>query len=177
MRTPVIETERLILRPLVMDDAEAIYRGWTSDPEVAKYMVWDIHSDVSDTEEWLEFEISMDDNPDHYNWGFILKETGELIGSGGIIYLDAYEMHSIGYNFMQKYWRRGLGREAAERIVKFAVEEVGIEKLFAKHDAENVNSGKILEKLGFKFIGNGMDSTFTGSREFETCEYILKVEK
>lgn len=78
MRTPVLETERLILRPLSVDDAETIYKNWTSDPDVAKFMRWERHKDVSETREWLSSEEACVESDGVYNWGFVLKETGEL---------------------------------------------------------------------------------------------------
>ena len=78
MRTPILETERIILRPLSVNDAETIYRNWTSDEEVAKFMIWTTHSSVEVTKEWLKVEeqnIELDSN---YTWGFVLKSNGEL---------------------------------------------------------------------------------------------------
>ena len=49
MTTPIIESQRILLRPLSVEDAETIFRNWTSDEEVAKYMRWDLHETV---EEW-----------------------------------------------------------------------------------------------------------------------------
>ncbi len=53
MRTPILETERLILRPMRIEDAREIIDNWASDPEVAKYMVWSTHKDVSLTKAWM----------------------------------------------------------------------------------------------------------------------------
>lgn len=65
MKTPVLETERLILRPLSLADADVIFTNWTSDPEVAKYTIWNVHQSVEDTKNWLkiaENEIDSDLN-------------------------------------------------------------------------------------------------------------------
>lgn len=56
MITPVLESKRMILRPLSLNDANHIFKSWTSDPEVAKFMIWDIHKSVDDTIEWLKIE-------------------------------------------------------------------------------------------------------------------------
>ncbi|WP_394926824.1 GNAT family N-acetyltransferase [uncultured Robinsoniella sp.] len=58
MKTPILETERLILRPFTMEDAQAVFQGWESDPNVAKYMFWTSHNDIRKTIEWLTFETS-----------------------------------------------------------------------------------------------------------------------
>ena len=53
MKTPVIETERLLLRPLTVADAEVIFNGWGRDKEVARFMRWNLHNNVDETKEWL----------------------------------------------------------------------------------------------------------------------------
>ena len=86
MITPVLQTERLVLRPLKLEDAEHIFKSWSSDPETVKYMQWDVHTNIKDTEEWLIAEEKALDSDENYTWGFVLKDTGSLIGSGGFIY-------------------------------------------------------------------------------------------
>ena len=53
MKTPILETERLILRPITVADAEEIYTNWASDPDVAIYMTWSTHPNVEVTKGWL----------------------------------------------------------------------------------------------------------------------------
>lgn len=175
MKTPILETERVVLRPLRLDDAETIFKSWTSDPDVAKYMVWDLHKSVEETIEWLNFEVDNIDNPEVYTWGFELKETGELIGSGGMIYRDDKEMYSIGYNFMKKYWRQGFGTEVAEKMLDFIVNEIGAKEVFGQHESGNDNSGKVMKKLGFEYMGEGEGEKFSGEKRI-FCEYIYKAK-
>ena len=49
MKTPVLETKRLVLRPFKTEDAQAVFDTWESDPEVAKYMFWTSHNDIEQT--------------------------------------------------------------------------------------------------------------------------------
>ena len=73
-----IETERLILRPIGVEDALAVF-AWTSDPEVNRYMPYPLHRDLSETEAWI---VSI--RPEDLEFGFFRKEDGLLIGTGGI---------------------------------------------------------------------------------------------
>lgn len=76
------ETERLMIRPLVPDDADMAFR-WCGDPNVNTYMIYPLYHRAEDVRVWLE---SRDvDDPDNYDEGICLKSTGELIGSGGIL--------------------------------------------------------------------------------------------
>ena len=117
MVTPVIETQRMLLRPLCVSDADVIFRNWTSDPDVAKYMVWNLHTCVEDTVEWLKTEEDSLAGDNAYTWGFVLKETGELFGSGGIRLNEEFRMFELGYNIMSKHWNKGLTTEAASAII------------------------------------------------------------
>ena len=111
--TNIIETQRLILRPLTLADADTAYRGWTGDPDVAKYVSWLPHHSIEDTIAWLE-EIAWRQGVagnttlrDNYIWGFVLKETGALFGSGGLIWEEDWQLFQVGYNIMKTHWNRG----------------------------------------------------------------------
>ncbi len=113
MRTPTIETERLALRPLTVADAPHIYASWTSDPDVARFMVWELHESVRDTVAWLtDMEASLESDTS-YVWGVVLKETGLLIGSVGIAFVPAHGCFELGYNFMKSSWGVGYATEAS----------------------------------------------------------------
>ena len=90
-----IETDRLVIRPVVPDDAEAIFK-WASDPEVTKYMIYTTHPNAEYTREWLESRDITDE--DSYDLGFVFKATGELIGMGGLVYKKEEDVWVIGYN-------------------------------------------------------------------------------
>ena len=117
MKTPVLETERMILRPLKIEDVETVFYNWTSDEEVAKFMRWNTHENLDVTRAWIQSEIDFLEDDRIYNFGFVLKQTGELIGSGGLVYNEEHEMYELGYNLMKKYWNQGLATEAGKRII------------------------------------------------------------
>jgi ribosomal-protein-alanine N-acetyltransferase len=174
MTTPSVETSRIILRPLKISDAGTIFTNWASDPEVSKYMRWDTHKTVDVTIEWLTLEEKNIDKDDSYSWGFVLKETGGLIGSGGLLYNSEYEMFEVGYVIMKKYWGMGLATEAARACVDFAFNELDQNKLHVRHAKENIASGRVIEKLGFVYQSDGKYSSFDGKRITESREYILE---
>jgi len=175
MITPTLETERVILRPMTIADAEAAYNNWTSDHEVAKYMCYNTHQSVSETIEWLTSVEASYSSENAYDWGFVLKETGELFGSGGLCYVQEHELFEPGYNIMKKYWGRGLTTEAAGAMIDFAARKLGADSIFARHHKENPASGKVMEKLGFVRTGEGTGKKFDG-RIYETWEYIVRID-
>jgi len=175
MKTPILETNRLILRPLRIEDATTVFNNWSSDIETTRYMQWDTHKNINDTKEWLNLEEKLIYSDDNYTWGFVLKETGELIGSGGITYNKERKMFEIGYIIMHRYWSQGITSEAVEKIIYYANTELGIKNLLGRHAKENLTSGRILRKNGFMYHNNGKYSKFSGDAEFECREYILRL--
>ncbi len=176
MKTPVLETQRLLLRPLTAADAEAVFANWTSDPEVARFMRWERHQTVSETRQWLEAEEASLDSDQVYNWGFVLKETGELIGSGGLVFDESRQMYELGYNIMKKYWNRGLTTEASGKILAFGQRDLGQTRFYCCHAKDNPASGRVMTKVGFRYQQDGVYYSWNRERRFETREYLLELK-
>lgn len=176
MKTPILETERLLLRPLTTNDVESAFSNWTSDPDVAKFMRWELHSNISETFEWLVSEETLIESDSVYNWGFVLKETGELIGSGGLVFIESKGMYELGYNIMKKYWNQGLTTEAAKVIIDFGINELNQRRFYCCHAKDNPASGKVMTKVGFRYQRDGVYSSWNQERKFESKEYLLIVE-
>ncbi len=176
MKTPILESERIILRPLKVSDAEHIFKSWTSDPEVAKFMIWDLHKSVEDTIKWLNSVEQGIDDENQYIWGFVLKETGKLFGSGGITYKSEHNCYELGYNIMKKYWGQGLTTEAGRAILDFAVNCLGEKKFFCRHAVDNIGSMKVMTKLGFQYFADSSYSSLEGKKYFESKDYYLIVD-
>lgn len=175
MRTPILETERLILKPMTAADAQAVFDSWTHDPEVNKFMMWELHKDVSVTEAWLKSEEANIDSDDVYNWGFFMKDTGEVFGSGGVHMNKGQGCFELGYNLARKYWNMGYATEASRRIVRFAKEDLGLTRLFCRHAVENIGSRRVIEKLGFAYTGDGAYESFSGERKYTSRDYSLEL--
>ena len=174
MKTPILETERLVLRPFKIEDAPTVFENWTSDADVAKFMRWSVHNSVEDTVEWIPSEIELLNSDNVYNWIFVLKSTDELIGSGGLVYNKDKEMFELGYNIMKKYWGIGITTEAAVEIVDFAKNSLSLPELFCCHAKENIASGRVIEKLGFGYTGDSVYYSWDKSKKFDCREYVLK---
>ncbi|MCL2108789.1 MAG: GNAT family N-acetyltransferase [Oscillospiraceae bacterium] len=174
MRTPNIETERLILRPLKISDAQTVFDNWASDPEATKHMRFDTHKSIDATIEWLTLEEGNLESDTAYNWGFTLKETGELFGSGGCYFRDDKGMFELGYILMKKQWGKGFATEAARAIVDFAVRKLKRKNLYVIHAKDNPESGRVIQKLGFTYHGDGEYSSLDGKRVFPVKEYYYR---
>jgi ribosomal-protein-alanine N-acetyltransferase len=181
MTAAVIQTERLLLRPLTATDAETAFRGWTGDAEAMKYVSWLPHGSVGETLGWLkEIEWKFDDDSrlipnDNYIWGFALKETGTLFGSGGLIWEEEQRLFQVGYNIGKDYWNRGYTTEAMAAVLRFAAVNLGVKRVMGGHAKENPGSGRVLEKLGFVYHHDSMTPHVDGARVFDSREYMLEL--
>ena len=151
MRTPILETERLLLRPFEKSDAKDVFETWESDADVAKYMFWSSHDDIEKTREWISFEIGQLDKDDWYRFAIVLKETKELIGTGLIYYEEEVKTWEIGYNLGKKYWGNGYTTETMNRIIDFARETLCIKEIVGRYAKENPASGNVMKKIGFQY--------------------------
>ena len=178
----VIKTERLILRPLTLNDAETAFHGWTGDPEVAKYVSWLPHHSINETIEWLkEIEWKIDTAwniipNDNYIWGFALKKSGELFGSGGLIWEENWQLYQVGYNIMKTHWNHGYTTEAMKSILRFAAANLGVKKVAGGHAKENIASARVIEKLRFVYDRDDITPHADGVRFFDSREYLLDLE-
>ncbi len=176
----ILETNRLILRPLTLADAETAYDGWTGDAEVAEYVSWLPHHSLEDAVAWLK-EISWEQavtpgSPrGNYIWGFVLKETGELFGSGGLIWEESYQLYQVGYNIRKSHWNRGYTTEAMKAVLDFAAEKLGIKRVAGGHAKENTASARVIEKLGFVYDRDDITPHVDGTRYFDSREYLLDI--
>ena len=173
MQTPIIETKRMILRPLSVEDAKDIYERWTSDKRVSKYVRWCTHKSVNDTVQWLKLEEESVNSDTIYQWGFTLKDSDYLFGCGGINYNDQESVFELGYNIMHKYWNQGYTTEAAKAILEFAVKELKQNEFIAWHAVDNPASGAVMRKCGFVYENNEIHTKFDGVTSYDTKKYRL----
>lgn len=81
MKTPILHSQRLILRPFHFGEAEYAYKNWFSQPNVAKYMFWDVHKNIQETQQWLDFELTQLNALNWYRFAIETADTNHLIGS------------------------------------------------------------------------------------------------
>ena len=83
--TVELETERLVLRKFKLEDAKEMFNNWASDEEVTKYLTWEAHKNIKITKSVLSEWVESYSNLDFYQWGIVIKDTNELIGSIGVV--------------------------------------------------------------------------------------------
>ena len=162
------ETERLIIRPLVPDDAEAAFR-WCGDPAVNTYMIYPLYHRAEDVRTWLEGRDA--DNPDNYDEGIVLKSTGELIGSGGMCYHPERNAWEIGYNLRADQWGNGYTVEYLTALMEEIRKVRPVEAIDGIFAAENSKSRRVMEKLGMVYVRDTSFDRLDGSETFPARYY------
>ena len=144
------ETERMVFRPFVMDDADAVY-GIFSDPVAMRYSITGVR-DRAATEAYLARAITIHEEHGHGFWAAILKETGAYVGHAGLLpqEVEGRREVEIAYWFLRSHWNRGLATEAACACRDYGFRELDRRRLISLIVPENVASQRVAEKVGMR---------------------------
>lgn len=174
-RIKTLTTKRLILRELIEEDAEMMFKNWASDDEVSKYVRWSTHKNVEETIEYIKTERENCKTENHYNWGIVLKERNELIGAIGA-FPSEDDRIEIGYNISKKHWRNGYTTEALKEVLRYLSNERNVYNFKCSHAILNPASGAVMKKAGFKYSHDDTYEKFDGTQKFECKVYYLDVD-
>ncbi len=159
MKINRIETNRLILRTLQIDDAQAMFDGWCHDIEVARYTPWTIDQSVEDTIMLLKNWIKQYDDPLCYRYGIEDKSNGRLIGTIDVTeYVD--NNPEIGCCIMKDYWHQGIAFEACQSLINLLFSD-GFNRIYVKAVDKNIASNKMIMRLGFKYLKSQLFSPWS----------------
>lgn len=175
VKTECLQTERLLLRPLCVQDAAAAFAGWAADAANVYYMPYNPHRSLRETQEWLAAEEAKQDSPERCNWGIVERAGGVLIGSIGIN-LEGRTCE-IGYCLAKKYWNQGYMTEAVRGVAQYARDVLQLESIYARVAVTNRPSARVLEKLGFQDAGACTYSSYDGTREFPARKLVRTWEQ
>nr|WP_302469823.1 GNAT family N-acetyltransferase [Vibrio antiquarius] len=144
-----IETERLILRALVEDDARDLF-GIFSDHDVMKYWNSSPWVSIDEARLFIANSVQAMNSNTEVTLGIYLKSTGQLLGK---IMLFNYAKESrraeIGFGVSRNFWGKGIVLEAGTALIEYAFKNLQLRRIEAEIDPDNISSGKALERLGF----------------------------
>jgi ribosomal-protein-alanine N-acetyltransferase len=150
---PTLETERLILRKMVLNDAEAVF-AYASNSEVSRYTLWETHRSIEDSRAFLEFATQKYENGGEPDWGIVYRGNGCLVGACGLVNWEAEHARAeVGFVLSREYWGRGLMSEAVRAILRFGFERMNLNRIEARCIAENAASARVMEKAGMVYEG------------------------
>ena len=147
----IIETERLQLREMNMDDFDALYRI-LSDADTMQH--YPAPFDAEKVKSWIERNQNRYKNDGFGLWAVILKSTGEFIGDCGITMqpIHGEMLPEIGYHIRKDLWRNGYGSEAASACMKYAFEALQMPAVYSYMKYANTASYRVAMKNGMRFI-------------------------
>lgn len=149
-----LETDRLIIRAFVPEDAAPMFRNWASDPEVTKYLTWPTHPSQEVTEKVVSSWVEKNGDPTNYQWAIVWKETMEPIGSISVVtWREEVGEAQVGYCIGKKWWNRGVTTECFSEVIRFLFREAGVNRICARHDVNNPRSGMVMKKCGLRHEG------------------------
>lgn len=168
-----LESKRLALKNIGYDDADFFFKQF-SDDEVNRYL-YDAEpcSSIDEAKKWITFYLK-EEPRNHHRWIIILKESNEKIGTCGF---HCWNRESgeveMGYDLQPAHWRKGYSHEALSEIIRFALEEMKVNKIYAHISVDNTASIRTAEKLGFVKTGRQYHEVFRG-REYLHDIYCLE---
>ena len=172
--TKTLEAARLILRRAQLSDAQAMFDNWASDPEVTKYLTWPTHESVDISRQVLESWIGQYGSNEFYQWIITLKGEDQPIGSISVVSLDnRVEKAEIGYCIGSAWWHRGFTSEAMRAVIDYLFDEVGMNRIEARHDPRNPHSGGVMRKCGMQYEGTARAADRNNQGICDACHYAI----
>ncbi|HSD58842.1 MAG TPA: GNAT family N-acetyltransferase [Methanotrichaceae archaeon] len=166
----LFETPRLLVRPLLDSDYLALHKIY-SKPAVMCY--------IGNLKPYSpeQTQKALTDAHDSYRlhgfgpWAIIYKKRGHLIGVGGLEVLPCRELPELSYIFAPDCWGHGLATEFAKAAIDYSFQKLGLSKIGASFDPENKASMRVAEKVGMRYIKEGLDEYSLPTIFYALCEH------
>lgn len=149
----MLETERLILRPMNETDIDDVF-AMRRDDEIMRFIREPVVS-RKEAEDWINM-ISSRWTKDKIGFCSIIEKTsGKFTGWCGLWQLKENNEIEVGYAIAKDFWTKGFASEAADAVLNYAFNELGLETIVAVARPENTASRRVMEKIGMKFDYTG----------------------
>jgi ribosomal-protein-alanine N-acetyltransferase len=175
---PILTTNRLILRPISLNDAESMFE-YAKNPNVSKYTLWEPHQSVQNSRDNIKNDVfaSYRGNvPEPL--GITLKENPKkLIGTVGCGWVSKKnKCMELAYALSEDYWGQGITAEAAQAVMEYCFKEYDVKRIQAHYKSENIQSGRVMEKIGMTYEGELKSAKFYRDRFWDMKIYakVLK---
>jgi ribosomal-protein-alanine N-acetyltransferase len=170
---PLLETERLILRELVEDDAQDILNCF-SNAEVLRYYGQKSLTSLDQVKQIIRIFSANYDEKRGIKWGIEQKETCSIIGTIGFQdWSIEHKRAEISYALFPEKWGNGYAKEAVNKVISYGFEELGLERIGAVVFVENNASNNLLTKLGFIKEGTLRKYMYQNDIPYDTNIYSL----
>ncbi|MFK6999958.1 GNAT family N-acetyltransferase [Flavobacterium oreochromis] len=178
----ILETSRLIMRPLEIEDLEILHKI-DSNPNVHEYLWNAPATDINQTKFVINSILSQYIKHKIGRYGIILKETNEFIGWGGLKFNENtvnnhQDFYDIGICISQEHWSKKLGFEVFQAWIKYAFKHLNLPKLYAYTQTKNHSSNKMAEKIHMRLTNEfTYDNQNWNWYELGTLKYDMIITK
>ena len=170
-----LETSRLTLRKISMDDLLDYYERLFGDGDVCRYLLFDPHQDISESMASIEKTLARYEEGRCYRWGIALREEDTLIGVIELLRFDEEAgTCSFAYMLACDHWNRGYGTEALQAVIRFAFEKLDMDRILVDHMSPNAASGAVMRKAGMTHIGTEPGKYEKHGRIFDAEIYEIR---
>ncbi len=171
----MLETQRLVLREITLDDAGFWLRNF-SDPDVVELTAFEPPADLEGAkEEILQYAIRLFEQGHGFRWGITVRPSSELVGTIGyhMWVREGGNRAHVGYELLREYRRRGIMTEALRAILAYGFGTMGLNRVEVLTDPKNTASIGLLEKLDFRREGVLRENTHFRGRFVDDAVYSL----
>ena len=157
-----LETNRLILRALTLDDLDQFF-NYCKKKTIGPNAGWAPHQSIEESLKILQMMIS-----ENEVWGIVYKENNHLIGTIGL-HVRNFEnalanRKEIGYVLDDLYWNRGLMTEAVNAVLRHAFLDEELDEILCGHATTNERSKRVIEKTGFMYTHDEQRDHYDGTK-------------
>jgi ribosomal-protein-alanine N-acetyltransferase len=157
---PVLKTERLVLREIILKDATAIFKIF-ADPHVTRYYDVETFTEPQQAREYIQRVRERWEQEQAIRWGITNQQSERVMGTCGFNGWNFYNRSaSLGYDLATEYWGRGIMTEALHAVIYYGFEVMELNRIQALAFPANTASIRVLEKLGFQSEGLLRECTF-----------------
>ncbi|OUL06426.1 GNAT family N-acetyltransferase [Bacillus spizizenii] len=170
---PVLETDRLTLRQIKDQDAEAIFACF-SNHEVTRHYGIENKGSIEEALSMVQSFAGLYQEKRGIRWGIERRDTKELIGTIGFHALaQKHRRAEIGYEIIPAHWRNGFASEAVSEVVSYGFAALGLTRIGAVVFTENEASNRLLVKMGFQKEGVLRQYMYQNGIPYDTNMYSL----
>jgi diaminopimelate epimerase len=175
---PVLDTERLTLRPLTHDDSPAV-AVLAGDKRISDMTLTVPYPyEQKHATSWISTHAVSHTAGLSTIWAIVEKTTGNLVGTIGIVY-NRHNSAEIGYWLGVPFWNKGYTSEASLAVLRYAFElrTPPLQRVDSHHFFGNEASGRVMQKMGMTFEGNCMNAALKHGRALNVARYAITREQ
>ena len=163
-----LQTERLILRPVQPDDAEAMF-DYLRDEETVRFITVPPVKTVTEViENSIQSYFMLDPIG---KWAIVYDQ--KMIGTIDLRLNEAHRQAEIGYVLNKRYWGQGIMPEAAQAILAVGFDQLQLVRIFSEHDTRNPKSGRVMTKIGMQQEGVALKSQIIKGEIVDMVHYAI----